>query len=343
MLVYKDQLEEVARDRSAGRLGEAEGEAARIEISRRLLAAVDRDELAARKVRPAGAVWRRRVVAVIALLVLPASATALYLKLGSPTLPGQPLASRSDDKDGAPFERMVAQVEQHLAKNPRDARGWEVIAPVYVRMGRFDDAVKAWRNAIAYGGDTAEREAELGETLTGAARGVVSNEAKAAFERAVALDKGAVKARYFLGVAAVQGGRTQEAAVIWNAMLKDAEPDAPWVPFVRRALAQLDGEAAPQAPGPRAEDVAAAQDMPAEQRKAMIATMVERLATRLKTEGGDFNNWLRLVRAYGVLGEKDKARDAAADARRIAKDNPEQVASLSALLQELGIDSGQVQ
>ena len=82
----------------------------------------------------------------------------------------------------------IAQVEAHLAKNPEDGRGWKVVAPVEDGLGRFEDAVKARRNAIRLSGASADREADLGESLMGAANGVVTDEAKAAFERALALD-----------------------------------------------------------------------------------------------------------------------------------------------------------
>ena len=64
-----------------------------------------------------------------------------------------------------PLDNLVAQVEAHLEKNPDDGRGWEVVAPVYMRLGRFDDAVKAWRNALRLNGASADREADLGEAL----------------------------------------------------------------------------------------------------------------------------------------------------------------------------------
>ena len=40
-VVYRDQLDEIERDRASGTIGAAEAEAARIEASRRLLAAAD--------------------------------------------------------------------------------------------------------------------------------------------------------------------------------------------------------------------------------------------------------------------------------------------------------------
>ncbi len=68
------------------------------------------------------------------------------------------------------IQNLVSQVEAHLERNPDDGRGYEVVAPVYLRLGRFDDAVKARRKcAGACLGETAERQADLGEALAAAA------------------------------------------------------------------------------------------------------------------------------------------------------------------------------
>ena len=139
------------------------------------------------------------------------------------------------------LENLVAQVEQHLEKNPTDGRGWNVLAPVLARLGRFDDAVRAYRNSITYNGESAERRADLGEAIAAAAGGVVTAEAKAEFERALALNADDAKANYFLGLAAEQDGRKADAAAIWRAMLAKAPADAPWRPLVQAALARVGG------------------------------------------------------------------------------------------------------
>ena len=126
----------------------------------------------------------------MALVGLPLAAVVFYLPLGSPRLGDFPLASRARTADAnQPLENLVAQVEPHLEKNPTDGRGWTVLAPVLVRLGRYDDAVRAYRNVITYNGDSAERRADLGEALALVAGGVVTAEAKAEFERAVAHER----------------------------------------------------------------------------------------------------------------------------------------------------------
>ena len=317
--VYRDQLAEIERDRAVGLIGENEAAGAQVEISRRLIAAADAQ--AAMPADAASAAWRRRAVAVAALTLLPLGAAALYLALGSPSLVDQPLAARVAIARGNPsIDTLIAQVEDHLSGHPEDGRGWEVIAPVYLRLGRFDEAVKARRNALKLNGATAERESALGEALVFAANGVVTAEAKAAFERAIALDANGVQARYFLGLAAEQDGDRTQAAAIWRALIAAAPPDAPWLDLLRSALARVErtdtGGAAAASSSIDASDDQAAVQLSPEQRKAMIEGMVNRLSERLHRDGADVDGWLRLVRSYMVLGEPDKARGAVVDARR---------------------------
>ena len=340
--VYRDQLDEVARDRTSGLIGESEAEAAKVEISRRLLAAADDAEKATRDTQQGAApLWRRRVTAIAGLTLLPLGAVALYIYLGSPQLPGEPLADRSRaTNESQPIEDLVAQVEQRAAQNPNDGRAWEVLAPVYMRMGRFDDSVRAWQNAIRLNGETASRQADLGEAMTAAANGVISIDAKAAFDRALSLDKEDVKTRFYLGLAADQDGKRAEAEAIWRDLLAHAPPGAPWVPVVRQALergAPPSQNATPPAPGPSADDVAAASTMNADEQKQMIGGMVARLADRLKQDGSDVEGWLRLVRAYTVLGERDKAQSAATAAKRALAAEPDKLRRIDDLAKELGL------
>jgi cytochrome c-type biogenesis protein CcmH len=322
--VYRDQLDEIVRDRSAGLIGEAEAEAARVEVSRRLIAAAD----AAATEHPAPeapARWRRRATAIAGLVLLPAGAVLLYLMLGSPQLPGEPLAARlQTPNENDAIENMVAQVENHVERNPNDGRAWEVLAPVYMRLGRFDDAVRAWRNAIRLNGSSASREADLGEALVFAANGVVTAEAKSQFDRAFALDGQDVMARFYLGMAADQAGRRAEAEKIWGDLLAKAPPGAPWVEMVRHALERT----APAGGTMAATSTSGGSEVKPEQQHDVNA-MVERLANRLKKDGSDVQGWVQLVRSYRVLGQFDKAQAATADARAALASDPDKLRQLA--------------
>ena len=330
--VYTDQLAEIDRDVAAGLIGKPEAEAARVEIGRRLLAAVD----SGRAVPAQSNLRLRRVSAILALVALPIAAVTFYLSFGSPQLGDFPLASRTRVADAnQPLDNLVAQVEAHLEKNPTDGRGWNVLAPVLARLGRYDEAIRAYRNSITYNGDSAERRSDLGEALMGSAGGVVTSEAKAEFERAVAQKADEPKANYFLGLAAEQDGRQTDAAAIWRAMLEKVPAEAPWRPLVQAALVRVGG---PNMPALSNDTMTAAKDMTESDRGTMIRGMVDRLATRLKENGDDVEGWLRLVRAYMVMGERDKAVSALTDARQAVTNDAERLRQLNEGLKNMGLD-----
>jgi cytochrome c-type biogenesis protein CcmH len=342
LIVYKDQLHEIDRDRAAGLIGEAEAETARLEVSRRLLAAADTQPPSAPSTFSQPMLGRRRAAAIVALIILPFGPPTLYIAFGSPNVPWEPAFARVDTSQGREsVDSLVSKVEAHLANNPNDGSGWQVIAPVYMRLGRFDDAVAARKKSLALNGDSAMRQADLGEAMTAAADGVVTADAKAAFERAIANDPHEAKARYFLGLAAEQDGHSGQATTIWRSLLADAPAGAPWIKFVSEALSRAGGgqsSISGPSPGPSAEDVAAAADMSDDARRDMIRGMVARLAGRLHDNGADIEAWLRLVRAYVVLGDRDKAKDAAADAKRALSDHPDEIKRIDELVKGLGLE-----
>ena len=331
-VVYKDQLAEIERDLAAGLIAAPEAAAARVEISRRLLASAGTEQV---PVVQSSLRWRR-IAAVLALAGLPLVAVGVYVPLGSPQLRDFPLAERTRAPDmKQSLDNLVAQVEQRLEKNPNDGRGWSVLAPVLERLGRYDEAVRAFRNSIIYNGESAERRAALGEAIAAAAGGVVTAEAKTEFERSLTLDANDVRASYFLGLAAEQEGRQADAASIWRALLQKAPADAPWRGLLQTSLARVGGATAPALSD---ETMAATKDMSEGDRGAMIQGMVERLANRLKQNGDDVEGWLRLVRAYIVMGAPDKARSALANARQAVGNNAERLRQLNEGLKNLGFN-----
>jgi cytochrome c-type biogenesis protein CcmH len=223
-----------------------------------------------------------------------------------------------------------------LAASPDDAKGWAVIAPVYMRLGRFDDAVNAYRETLRLKGESAVLRAAYGEALVGAASGVVTADARAAFDKALAEQPGLPAARFYLGLAAEQDGDKPKAIEIYQSLLGQAPAEASWAGVLQARLAALRGEAAPSAPAtaPTASEAPAQSD---EAQQTMIRGMVERLATRLAQNGGDASEWQRLIRAYSVLHEPDKAKDALAAARKALASDAGAGRELDALAQELGI------
>ncbi len=357
--VYRDQLGEIDADRARGLIGETEAEAARLEIARRLLQA-DSSELTHPEDNSGSGHARAAMIAVAT--VLPLLALGLYLVYGSPRLPDQPLALRLQDPSNAQnLEALVARVEARLREHPEEGEGWDVVAPVYMGWQRYQDAADAYGQAIRLLGPSAKRLSGQGQALVLANNGVVSDEARTALERAVALDPSLTEPRILIAIAKEQDGQFAAAIEDWRAILAKSEGDAPWRQMVEQRIASdeahLAGKPVPGEPvpdeaapggtvpdrpvagGPSGADIAASQDMSPADRQAMIEQMVQRLAARLDQDGSDLAGWLKLVKAYSVLERKDDAEKALARAKTKFTGNTQALQQLDQLAAELGLKS----
>jgi cytochrome c-type biogenesis protein CcmH len=198
-----------------------------------------------------------------------------------------------------------------------------------------------------FGPDPARLD-DLGEAIIMASNGVVTPEAKNLFERANAANPDDVMAQYYLGLSAKQEGRRDEAVQRWTALISSARDGAEWLPLVKNALARVDEKGPPAAvappaaaaapKGPSASQVAAAAEMAPDERKGMIEGMVARLAQKMAENGSDVDGWLRLIKAYAVLGERDKALAATANARSALSGNSDNLRRIGDLARELGLE-----
>jgi len=305
--VYRDQLTEIDSDLERGAIAPGEAEQARAEIGRRIM----RQDSAPPTQSTGGAGASFRIVALAAVLSVPIVSWGLYSAIGSPDLPSQPLQARLDKpaSESSPDE-LVARAENHLAKNPDDGEGWDVLAPTYVRLGRYDNAITAYRNALRLGGESAERLAGLAEAMTMANGGIVSAEAETGFKKALAVEPTFGKAKFFLAMGLVQDGNKADAQAAWEAMAKDAGLSEQWRRAAEYALAQLSQQTIGEASGPSQDDIGQAAEMSPQDRAAMIEQMVAGLDQKLRDNPDDPEGWIKLVRSYVVLGKPDEAKAA---------------------------------
>lgn len=345
--VYRDQLAEIETDVWRGVVSADEAASAKAEIERRILRAAD----AGAGERVTDASWRTVMAGILAVF-LPVAAVAIYIQIGAPNEPGQPLAARdvpappaAQQQASGEMSGLAERLAQRLAADPQDRQGWLLLGRSYWQIGRFDDAAAAFGRAIELDANDASAHMSQGEALVFAAEGVVTDPAKAAFRRTLALDARHPGARYYLALGFSQAGEPQRAYEAWLALARESPPDAPWMGPLRGRLAQVGAELginveadfaalpAPQAapvapgPGPTREDVEAAAEMSDEDRQAFIRSMVQRLADRMAENPEDFEGWMRLGQAYTVLGETAKSAEAFARASGLQPQNPAALAA----------------
>lgn len=270
--LYRAQLATIEREQDQGLIAPAEGEGLRTEIKRRILAAAADHSSATGMTAPASAGPEnagpenagpsRRLAALLAIAAAVA-AVALYAVLGRPGAPDQPLAPRNPPsghtaqlpaQQRLAAEEAVAMLQARLAEQPDDATAWRLLGRSLRLLGRPDDAVAAYRRAVAVAGDDDAPAAELGEALVAAAAGRVDDEAVAAFAQALAHDPDEPRAHYYLALRKAQDGDVAAALRGWRELIARAPANAPWLPQVRqqaeRAAAALNR--APDPPPPPA-------------------------------------------------------------------------------------------
>ena len=327
--VYRDQLREVERDLARGVLSPAEGESARLEIQRRLLAAGG--DAPGREVR---ATRDPRLAIGIGVLVV-CGAAGLYIQLGSPSLPDVPFAERDRGSAGldaaasANVKDTAARLAEKVKSDPSDAQAWLLYARTESLLQDWPKAADAYRHVVDLGTATPDVLAAYGEAQVLAAGGIVPPVAEEAFAKALAADPKNDVARYYTALADSQAGNVHRAIDAWLALAADMPDDAPMRQAIARRVAEaaraggIDApplpKGAPQA-GPSDEQMAAAKLSPP-QRDEMVRGMVAQLATRLQNRPDDVDGWLRLGRSYLVLQENGKAVDAYEHAARLRPDD----------------------
>jgi cytochrome c-type biogenesis protein CcmH len=354
LAVYRDQLRELEAERERGLIGESDVEGARAEVARRLIkrAQAEPETVPATPADPT----RARTIYMAIAAALPVLAIGLYVMTGSPQLPARPFAERASVDGANPTQaagivELIERVEARLKENPQDGKGWNAIAPVYLRLGRYADAAHAFAEANRLEGETVRRLTGFAEATLMAENGIVTEPVRRATLRVLELEPGKTEVRVWLALAKEQDGDLPAAAAEYREILNKSPADAPWRQAVVDRLAMVEKKIAgvPDAPkasgaapsenaSPSAEAAPSASAAPAPQspsapgsgpdgaapdvaamspaeREAFIASMVARLAERLEKDGNDLDGWLRLARAYKVLGKDDEARTALKSAR----------------------------
>jgi cytochrome c-type biogenesis protein CcmH len=339
VVVYRSQLKEIDQEIEQGLLTPTQGESARAEVQRRMLAAEDAERQTPGKSSAPSAERRRRFAAIAAIAVIvPVGAGVMYGFLGSPGLPGEPYAWRAAHDLDFVEASTADKLAQMLEANP-SAIGYQRLGEMYFDARDYDKAADAYRKAVELGANDAWSES--GEAVVMASGGAVGPEALSDFAKALAIDAHDNRAKFYVALAEAQIGNFRQAVAIWRDMEQGAPQDATWLEIVRQNIDQFSKaggfDPATVPPAPPSLDTLNASNaamlnamhkmagaappsgggddtqgsMPADGPQAdMIHAMVDRLAARMQTTPGDVDGWQRLAHSYNVLGENDKARAA---------------------------------
>lgn len=348
--IYKDQLKEADREFERGLLTTEQLDAVKTEIQRKLIVAADQSAAAVyASSEPSNP---KMITAFGLVLFLSIGSVAVYSYLGSPTLGNLAFVDRDIEKErkaqsgGQAVSEMttvIDRLEQKLATDPNNLEGWLMLGRSAISMGQFPRAVKAYEQALALSPGNIDVLIDYAETLVLSNEGQVTEDALKSFKYAHKTNAAHPKARYYIALHHAQAGNMRLAIQDWVDLLAISLPDAPWIQTVQSQIKDAAKESkidiasikpsleaqqiganireSPQvtAPGPSQSEVKAAGEMSADERQKMILSMVKRLADRLEENPNDRQGWLRLSKAYNVLGDTEKAGQALQQANALSK------------------------
>jgi cytochrome c-type biogenesis protein CcmH len=320
LAVYRRQMAELDELAERGVLAEVERRSVRAETGRRLLAAADRGEAPLKRSRPA--------VILLAAAAAPLAAVAAFLVLGAPTYPDQPFkarlaAWRAADPQTLAAPQMAAILRVIAAERPSDPEPLRQLAIAEFASREPTEAIQALHRAIALAPRRSDLWELLGQALVAEGGGEPDADAQDAFRHLLALDPGNADARYFLARARIAGGDVAGGLADWRALQGALPAGDPRGTALARDITQVSNTG--QLPNEMSRPDASVG-------QSQIQAMVDGLAARLQANPDDAAGWVRLVRAYTVLGEMARRDAALADARRRYAGHPDILAQLNAAL-----------
>ncbi len=237
--VLRQQLDELERERARGLLGEAEFRSAREDLQRRLL-----DDVAESVVTPPGRAARGLTFAVLA--ALPIAALCVYLLLGSPQFAAQSVPAAADGADSSRGAVTLAELEAHVARAPKDARAWVMLARLRMQADLFAPAADAYARAIEASRKVAADPGvwcEYADALGMAQGGSLAGRPREAIERALALDAAHPRALELAGSAAYEARDFRAAAGYWRRLLGQLAPGTPEYAQLAAAIERVEQRA----------------------------------------------------------------------------------------------------
>ena len=335
--IYRDQLDEVERDFKDGLIGAEECAAARAEIERRALKA-------ARTLDQGFAVSHRTVVGSAAVATLVAAVSlGLYTWLGAPGAADRPLALRQEEQlnrlaqSGDPASRIQLLIKA-VSENPDSFEDWWMLASSYSAIGDHASAADAYRNAAMLADGRPGVLSAYAESMTLANGNKVPNAALVIFDQ-LARETGDPRARYYLALAKAQDQDFEGAATAWAALARDSDPNAPWMPLVRRDIVNmarfLERDVTEFLPDATPEETLSVGGSLLPSQAAGDTAALE---AAVDADPTDFRSWIALAERYAAAGETDRAAGAIASARQQFRGAPFVLQKIAEAEQRLGLD-----
>ena len=235
MAVHRDQLREAENDLASGLITPERLTQARGEIERRVL----EDSVGAET----GAAQPAKRTAWALAVLIPLASVLTYSQLGAPESVAPRIATAQPQGDRhsitpEQIQQMVTALAERLKAQPEDVQGWLMLARSYTSLGRYRDAVTAFRRAKDLGPPNANLLADLAD-VTGMINGKrLAGEPATLIQQALDVDPRHLKALALAGSVAFEAKDYNAAKGYWERLIAVLPPDSPMLKSVQGSIAQ---------------------------------------------------------------------------------------------------------
>ncbi len=224
LAVFRQQLEELDADLTAGNLEQSQYDSARHDLEKELLLDIDPSA----PVAQAGKSGRWAALALAP--AVPLLAVALYFTVGDPdaieklgAAPGT--QAHADAKELPSMDVLVTKLAERMENDPNNLEGWVMLGRSYMAMGRLEDALKAYEKARQLAPDEPDVLLGYAEVLAKSEGGLKGRAAKL-IAAAMELDPSNPNALWMMGLVEFQRGNTGRAIELWSKLQSLLEPDS---------------------------------------------------------------------------------------------------------------------
>ena len=260
LAVYRDQIDELARDLGNGAIGRAQHDEALAELKARVLEDVPAagEPAAAQDGRGA-----RYGVALAVGIAMPVAAILLYLALGEPQAivapPAQVAQSAAHSQEAAQVEAMVKALAARLEANPGDAQGWALMGRTQAALGRFDASAQAFERALQLQPNDPQLLTDLADSLAMLQGQSMAGRPSELVEQALKREPEHPKALALAGAGAFERGDFQGAVDRWERLREVMQPGSELMAQLDQSIAEARRRGGLPEPGPGASPAPAAR------------------------------------------------------------------------------------
>ena len=216
--IYRQEVDELQQEVARGELPPGEAQSMRQEMHRRLM------EEARRSGATNSPAPRARAVALFVAVALPVVAGILYFTVGKPdALTDEPPAPVGEAAKGDYIE----QLQSHLSRQPRDGRGWVLLARAQADRNEFKAAADAYQKALTVSEKVAKDPGvlcEYADALGMTQGGRLAGRPAELIAKALSINPAHPAALEMAGSVAYEEGRYADAVRYWKQLLADLTP-----------------------------------------------------------------------------------------------------------------------